>query len=92
MITPRALELANIYISSMHNCSVVKTATECACFFCLRTMKPEDIKTFTDSGKTVICCYCGIDSVLPNNAFPNKTIDEAILREMHERYFMDGVV
>lgn len=35
-----------------------------ACFNCLMEFKPEDIKFWCENGKTAICPYCDLDSVV----------------------------
>ena len=89
---PINLRLANIYISSSHNRTVITAATKCVCFYCKKTTEPKDILEYCDNGNTAICPHCGVDSILPNSAFPNNIIDDNIVTQMQELYFTNGVV
>lgn len=63
----------------------------CACFYCLVTFSPTDIREWCDSasdgtGKTALCPRCGIDSVI-GSASSLPVGDEAFLGAMHKRWF-----
>lgn len=62
----------------------------CGCFYCCRIFSPVEISEWvddgdTDSAKTALCPYCGIDSVIGSAAgYP---IDASFLREMRKHWF-----
>ena len=67
------------------NKKAIEASKTCACFYCLKTFSPKDIKEWTDGGLTAIC-PCMIDSVLPSSSgLPIG--DQTFLEEMHEFWF-----
>ena len=60
-------------------------ADKCGCFYCKSIYDPKEIKEWVDGGKTALCPYCGIDSVIPETEeYPLTT---AFLRKMHHKWF-----
>lgn len=58
-------QLKALHKSSFKNGPLVrKHKGYCACFYCLRIMKAEDIKEFTKCDDTAVCPFCDIDSVV----------------------------
>jgi hypothetical protein len=68
----------------------VMASTLCGCFFCCKTFAPSDIKNWvadgaTESDKTALCPYCGIDSVIGSaSGYP---ITEKFLEMMKRHWF-----
>ena len=62
----------------------------CGCFYCCRIFPPSEISEWVDDGdtdscKTALCPYCGIDSVIGSAAgYP---IDAEFLRKMNKHWF-----
>lgn len=58
-------------------------STKCGCFSCHKIYKPEEITNwvYDKKGRTAICPYCGIDSVLPGNVVE---LSEEYLRKMNK--------
>jgi hypothetical protein len=51
------------------NKQAILKSTECACIFCFKKFKPEEIQEFccdNDVCETAICPYCQIDAIVPN--------------------------
>ena len=49
---------------SANNKSALKQDDLCGCFYCLKIFNPNEISEWTDKGKTAMCPYCGIDSII----------------------------
>ena len=75
-----------------HEKAILKSKT-CACFYCLKTFPPSEIEEWIEeskdcprgAGKTVICPYCGIDSVLPESK--QYEITKELLEAMNKEWF-----
>ena len=48
------------------------------CYYCFRTVFPEDVEEYTDKGLTVICPFCFVDSVVPGS------VPETKLKRWHK--------
>lgn len=62
------------------------------CFYCLKTYTPSSIKAYLDSDQwggqgCLFCPHCETDSVISDGG--TGEIDPQLLREMHQRYFVD---
>jgi hypothetical protein len=74
------------------NLQPVKVSKVCGCFHCQTLFKCDNVIEFEtiDDGLTVLCPFCGIDSVLP---YMQETEDEIgwskqiILEVMFDKYF-----
>lgn len=71
---------------SANNKPLLSASVLCGCFFCGRIFKKELITdTVNDrGGKTALCPFCGVDSVLPDNEVK---ITEELLLNMHKTWF-----
>lgn len=49
---------------SHRNKTEVLKSNECGCYYCLRVFSSKEIDGWTGGGKTAICPYCMIDSVI----------------------------
>lgn len=78
------VEKAHRYCTA--NEGLLSESTLCGCFYCLKVFDPGEIKTWINDrdGKTAVCPYCGIDSVLPGNKVD---LSEDFLRQMHNVWF-----
>lgn len=54
-------ELVNF---SFKNKELINISDLCGCYHCCQTFKRDEIKNYTDNGKTAICPKCDIDTVL----------------------------
>lgn len=50
---------------SWHNTDQINDDTDCSCYYCLSNYKGSVIQEYVDDGRTAICPFCSIDSVLP---------------------------
>lgn len=55
------------------------------CFYCLKIFNPNEINEWVDEGKTAICPYCGIDSVIGESS--KVQITEDFLKAMKNYWF-----
>lgn len=73
--------------SSCHYDEIMRSEI-CGCFYCLETFPPSEIKKWideTDSAKTAVCPYCGIDSVIGSES--KCPITQDFLKKMHDHWF-----
>ena len=69
------------------NRTMLKKDKACGCFYCLKIYSPKEIKNRIKDkeGKTAMCAYCGIDSVIgESSGYPLTT---EFLKEMKEYWF-----
>lgn len=91
--------LEDQYLNAVHRASfkngeAIKARVQtCGCFYCEKIFSSEELTEDNflperDGGTTVMCPYCGIDSVIHEDAgFP---INEKLLRNMNKRFFRRG--
>ena len=65
---------------------LLSESTVCGCFYCLKVFVPSEIENWINDrdGKTAICPYCSIDSVLPGNRVD---LSKNFLNQMHKAWF-----
>lgn len=73
-----------LHRKSFKNADTVKQSTKCGCYYCCRIFDASEIKEWWDDGKTAVCPYCGIDSVIQD---ANTEITPAMLKKMNETFF-----
>jgi Zn finger protein HypA/HybF involved in hydrogenase expression len=82
--TPADLETA--HRRSLYQRAEIERSEVCGCFYCRRTLQPDEIVQWTDGETTAWCPHCGIDSVLGSaSGFP--VTSAAFLDAMHRRWF-----
>jgi hypothetical protein len=80
-------ESSSAIIEAHEHCTNNKSALKhddlCGCFYCLKIFNPNEISEWIDDdfGKTAMCPYCGIDSII---GFP---IVEDFLKSMKNHWF-----
>lgn len=81
--------LNNVHKHSIRNESELSHSSVCGCFHCCRTFGFQDIKDFIvesgHSGRTAICPYCGIDSVIGSAS--GYDISVPFLQELYRYWF-----
>ena len=73
--------------ASSNHADIIKTSKICGCFYCLRVFNPrrKKIREWIDGGKTVLCPFCGIDSVIGSDSgYP---ITPEFLKAMYDYWF-----
>lgn len=80
---------------SFHNLEDVEMSSVCGCFYCGKIFSPDEVKDWVDeemdevTGErvqgTAVCPYCGIDSVIAEDA--NNNITPETLKATHDEYF-----
>lgn len=85
-------DLAKAHEFSMNNRPFVKDDTTCGCFYCRKTFLAskieEIIEADSDGLGTMICPYCGTDTVIPDGVgFP---LSVEFLEAMYRRWFRTG--
>ena len=76
---------------SMCNEKSIHKSALCGCFYCLEIFEPSEIYEWIEdvAGKTALCPYCNIDSVIPDaSGFP---VTPEFLKEMHKYWFDNGL-
>lgn len=81
-------ELQIAHERSFENMASLKKDQLCGCFYCLKIFRSSEIKEVIPErggGKTAVCPYCDIDSVLgESSGFP---IAEEFLKKMNKYWF-----
>lgn len=74
---------------SFENEEKLLLSDRCGCFSCGRIFNPKEIKEWIKdrNGRTAICPYCGIDSVLQEASNGEYILDEKLLKEMNQTWF-----
>ncbi|MBQ3507443.1 MAG: cytoplasmic protein [Clostridia bacterium] len=68
-----------------NNRDALEKNSRCGCFYCERIYDPREIKDWTDFGKTAMCGFCGIDSVIPETReYP---LTPEFLKKMRDYWF-----
>lgn len=70
--------------ASYHRFEIEKSSS-CGCFYCLRIFTPVEIKEWIDGDQTVLCPYCGIDSVIGSAS--KWDINHEFLQKMQHHWF-----
>jgi len=63
----------------------IEASDLCGCFYCVSVFAPGEIREWTDNGKTALCPYCGIDSVIGDRS--GAPIAPGFLTVMREEWF-----
>jgi hypothetical protein len=63
----------------------IEASARCGCFNCVTVFAPGEIGEWVDEGKTALCPYCGIDSVIGTSSGVPMTI--GFLRCMRNEWF-----
>ena len=67
------------------NSDELKNSEKCGCFYCLQIFTPEKITKLVDGGKTALCPFCGVDSVIGDaSGFP---ITKEFLSDVKKEWF-----
>ncbi|MET0546236.1 MAG: hypothetical protein ABWZ40_07990 [Caulobacterales bacterium] len=61
--------------AALDNRDAIQTATLCACYACGEDFAPAAIREWTDSDRTALCPYCGVDGVIPDVSGLPLTVD-----------------
>jgi hypothetical protein len=69
---------------SFKNKENLKKSKTCGCYYCGAIYSPKQIKEYCDRGRTAICPFCGIDSVLPSCEVE---LTKELLEEGYKRWF-----
>lgn len=60
---------------AMKNKKLIQQSNNAGCFKCLKIFPTNEVKDYTDNGETVLCPYCGIDSVVGDMCGFNLSVD-----------------
>lgn len=71
---------------SMKNKNQVFQSKKCGCYSCLKEFEPAEINNYTDEGETVLCPFCEMDTVLPDND-PSNPITIELLGKIKSYWF-----
>jgi len=70
--------------SSNHKDEVL-SSQKCGCFFCIEIFTPDAINEWVDGGRTALCPYCGIDSLIGDKSeYP---VTKNFLKSMNKVWF-----
>ena len=74
-----------IYKRSCRNHAELKQSLKCGCFSCGSIFDATEVEDYIDDGKTALCPYCSVDSVIgdASGIEPNPKL----LNELNKMYF-----
>jgi len=78
--TSKASQLA------FNNSEAIKLSKEVGCYYCCEIFNKEEIKEYTDDGKTALCPKCSVDAILCSS---QGEITKQILEESNKFWFGD---
>lgn len=70
---------------SLKNRTLVEQSTSAGCFHCCKIFPITEITKYTDQGKTCLCPFCEIDSVVGDRC--GFVLDEETLKKAHQYWF-----
>ena len=82
--------LKSAHRHSFENAEELERSKLCGCFYCLNVYSPKKISEYIDDkkGKTAICPYCGVHSVIgESSGFP---ITKEFLERMKSYWFCNN--
>lgn len=78
-------ELLRAHEHSGRHREALSTDQRCGCFYCQKIFSSNEIEIWIDEGKTALCPFCCIDSVIGESS--GYEINEDFLRSMHLFFF-----
>ena len=85
--TPEILKHLNL--KCFENQSILENSKKCGCFYCLKIFTPAEITNWINDagGKTALCPYCMIDSVIPESDRGDYELNTELLKDMNKYWF-----
>ena len=84
-MSEKKIDLEAVHKASFKNRESIEKSEKCACFFCGKVFSPSEIEDWTDGGKTALCPFCNVDSVIGDGAvYP---LTEELLNSLHKYSF-----
>lgn len=74
-----------IYKHSCRNHAELKQSLKCGCFSCGSIFDATEVEEYTDDGKTALCPYCSVDSVIGDAS--GIELNPKLLNELNKMYF-----
>ena len=74
-----------IYKHSCRNHAELKQSLKCGCFSCGSIFDATEVEEYTDDGKTALCPYCSVDSVIGDAS--GIELNPKLLNELSKMYF-----
>ena len=80
-------KLKEVHSHSINNYDEISKSTMCGCFSCKKIFTPNEVKNWIKdkNGKTAMCPYCMIDSVIGNQS--GYSINSTFLNEINKNLF-----
>lgn len=75
----------DIHEHSMNNHTELKLSLRCGCFTCGRLFDATEVEDYIDDGKTALCPYCSVDSVIGDAS--GIELNPKLLNELNKMYF-----
>ena len=81
--------LEELHKYSFENEQALSAVKSCGCFYCLKIFSPDEITYWVNdrNGKTALCPYCTIDSVIPESISGEYELNDELLKVMNDRFF-----
>lgn len=81
--------LDNLHSKCTANHDILNNSNICGCFYCLKIFNPDEIEFWINdpAGKTALCPYCTIDSVIPESGCGDYELNTDLLKKMNKYWF-----
>ena len=85
--TPEILKY--LHLKCFENQNILENSKKCGCFYCLKIFNPAEITHWINDvgGKTALCPYCMIDSVIPESDSGDYELNTELLKDMNKYWF-----
>lgn len=75
-----------LHTYSSNNRKLIKESDKCYCFYCQKTVMPDEIDRYLNEKEgTALCPHCGIDSIIPDAI--DEEINDEIISSMNKYWF-----
>ena len=78
-------ELENAHRHSFRNRVEIEQSLKCGCFSCGSIFDATEVEDYIDDGKTALCPYCSVDSVIGDAS--GAELNPILLSELKQMYF-----
>ena len=78
-------ELENAHRHSFRNRVEIEQSLKCGCFSCGSIFDATEVEDYIDDGKTALCPYCSVDSVIGDAS--GIELNLIVLNELNKMYF-----
>jgi hypothetical protein len=79
------IDLEDAHRHSFQNRVEIEQSLKCGCFSCGSIFDATEVEDYIDDGKTALCPYCSVDSVIGDAS--GIELNPKLLNELNKMYF-----